>query len=81
MTPNKGGPERSADQDRGVLTGPPRWVKISAVVGGIVVLIVVVVMLLTGGQHGPARHLGMGAISSSAAGLQAGEPHPAGSLA
>jgi hypothetical protein len=81
MTDNPSRPEHSADGDREVLTGPPRWVKISAIVGGIIVLIIVAVMLLTGGQHGPARHLGMGTVPSSAIVLQSGEPHPAGGLA
>jgi hypothetical protein len=81
MTHNPNGPESSADRDREVLTGPPRWVKVSAIVGGIIVLIIVAVMLLTGGQHGPARHLGMGVLPASAVALQVGEPHPGSSLA
>jgi hypothetical protein len=81
MTHNPSGPENSADGDREVLAGPPRWVKISAIVGGIIVLIIVVVMLLTGGQHGPARHVGMGVLVPSAVEVQAGEQQPGNSVA
>jgi len=37
--------------------GAPRWVKVSAIIGGILVLLVVILLLVGGGQHGPGRHL------------------------
>lgn len=56
------------ERDREALTGPPRWVKVSALIAGILILVVVAVMLLTGGEHGPARHgLGAGADVSVSA--------------
>jgi hypothetical protein len=60
-------------RDNEALTGPPRWVKISAIAAGILILVVIAVMLLTGGQHGPARHgFGTGTPVSPAA--AAGQP-------
>jgi len=41
-------------------TGPPRWVKVFAIIALVLVLLVVV-MFLAGGNHGPGRHLGTGA--------------------
>ena len=62
-------PENS-DPAQETLTGPPRWVKVSAIVAGILLLVVVAVMLLSGGQHGPARHgFGLDAPASSPAAL------------
>ncbi|MBT2521154.1 hypothetical protein [Arthrobacter sp. ISL-28] len=70
MTNEPNRPAKGNEQDRETLTGPPRWVKVSAIVAGILILVAVAVMLLSGGQHGPARHgLGMGgtgAVSSQA---------------
>lgn len=69
-------PDSGADRDREALTGPPRWVKISAIVAGVLILVVIAVMLLTGGQHGPARHgFGIGAPTSPPAAVQ-GQPDP-----
>jgi hypothetical protein len=46
-------------------TGAPRWVKVSAIAGGVVALLFVV-MLVSG--HGPGRHLqGMAAMPVPAA--------------
>jgi hypothetical protein len=68
MTNQPSGPENAPDRYQETLTGPPRWVKISAIAVGIQILIVVAAMLLTGGQHGPARHgFGMGAPALSPA--------------
>jgi hypothetical protein len=48
-----------------VQTGAPRWVKVSAIAGGVVALLFVV-MLVSG--HGPGRHLqGMAAMPVPAA--------------
>jgi hypothetical protein len=64
-------PDNRPESDPESLTGPPRWVKISAIAVGILILIVVAVMLLTGGQHGPARHgFGMDAPASSPGAVQ-----------
>ncbi|AOY73832.1 hypothetical protein IG195_20525 (plasmid) [Arthrobacter sp. TES] len=53
--------------DRDTFTGPPRWVKISALIAGILLLVVVAVMIFSGGEHGPGRHgFGLGAPESSA---------------
>lgn len=61
MTKEPNRPVKGTEPDRETLTGPPRWVKISAIAAGILILVAVAVMLLSGGQHGPARHgLGMG---------------------
>lgn len=35
-------------------TGPPRWVKVSAIVALIVVVLLIIVLL--SGGHGPSRH-------------------------
>jgi hypothetical protein len=63
-------PENS-DPAQETLAGPPRWVKVSAIVAGILLLVVVAVMLLSGGQHGPARHgFGLGESASFSLALQ-----------
>lgn len=65
MTNEPTRPDNGPKADPESLTGPPRWVKISAIAVGILILIVVAAMLLTGGQHGPARHgFGMDAPAS-----------------
>ncbi|WP_104062043.1 hypothetical protein [Arthrobacter sp. 4R501] len=70
MTREPNQPEHS-DPAQDTLTGPPRWVKVSAIAAGILLLVVVAVMLLSGGQHGPARHgFGLDAPASSPAALQ-----------
>ena len=71
MTNEQNGPGSGIERDRETLTGPPRWVKVSAIVAGGLILVVIAVMLLTGGQHGPARHgFGMGAPVSHGAAAQ-----------
>jgi hypothetical protein len=60
--------------DREPTTGPPRWVKVFAVIGVFVVLLVIVVMLASGGQHGPWRH----APVDEAPGVEAPEEPAAG---
>jgi len=42
---------------RDSVTGPPRWVKVSAIIVAAVVLLLVLLMVLSGGRHGPGRHL------------------------
>ena len=38
--------------------GAPRWVKLSAIIGGILVLLFAVIMFAgVGGPHGPGRHM------------------------
>ena len=64
-------PDKDPDRGQETLTGPPRWVKISAVAVGVLILIVVAAMLLTGGRHGPARHgVGMDASAESSFAVQ-----------
>jgi hypothetical protein len=47
--------EREKSADRGPTAGPPRWVKISAIIALALALLVLIV-LLAGGNHGPGRH-------------------------
>ncbi|MEO5316853.1 hypothetical protein DC347_19580 [Pseudarthrobacter sp. AG30] len=76
MTNERNRPEMGTERDRETLTGPPRWVKVSAIVAGILILVVIAVMLLTGGQHGPARHgFGIAAPVSPPAAVQS-QPDP-----
>ena len=76
MTNEQHGPGSGIERGRETLTGPPRWVKVSAIVAGVLILVVVAVMLLTGGEHGPARHgFGMGAPISPRAAVQS-QPDP-----
>lgn len=82
MTHEPSGPEHSTERDRQALTGPPRWVKVSAIVAGVVILIANAVMLLSGGQHGPARHgLGTGEPVSSPGAVHAHARVPSGQQA
>jgi hypothetical protein len=62
--------------DQEPTTGPPRWVKVFAVIGVVVVLLVVVVMLASDGQHGPWRH-----APGSAPGVEAPEGQAPGDRA
>ena len=76
MTNERNRRDGGAERGRETLTGPPRWVKISAIVAGVLILVVVAAMLLTGGQHGPARHgFGIGAPISLPSAAQS-EPDP-----
>lgn len=47
--------------------GMPRWVQASLIAAVVVAVVVVVVMLLSGGEHGPARHVGVGLPADVAA--------------
>jgi hypothetical protein len=47
--------QRDASADRGPTAGPPRWVKVSAIITLALVLLVLI-LLLAGGNHGPGRH-------------------------
>jgi hypothetical protein len=64
-------PKNGIKPDRETFTGPPRWVKVSAIASGILILIAVAVMLLSGGEHGPARH-GFG-LEARISGANAGQ--------
>ena len=76
MTNEQNRPGSGIERDRETLAGPPRWVKVSAIVAGVLILVVIAVMLLTGGEHGPARHgSGQGAPVSPASAVQ-GQPDP-----
>lgn len=44
------------DPDGGGPPGVPRWVKLSAIAGGILLLALVAIMLVGGSDHGPGRH-------------------------
>jgi hypothetical protein len=42
-------------------SGLPRWVKVSAIIGGVLVLLVVILLFTgIGGPHGPGRHIPSG---------------------
>jgi hypothetical protein len=45
--------EREDRADRGPTAGPPRWVKVSAIIA---LALVALILLLAGGNHGPGRH-------------------------
>lgn len=47
--------EPTKDPDDVTTTGPPRWVKVSAILAAVLALLLAVV-LLAGGGHGPGRH-------------------------
>jgi hypothetical protein len=47
--------ERSGSADRGPTAGPPRWVKVSAIIT-LALIVLVLIVLLAGGNHGPGRH-------------------------
>lgn len=47
----------SASTGRETGTGPPRWVKVSAIIAGAAFVLLIVALLLGGGEgHGPGRH-------------------------
>lgn len=50
----------SSEREPAEITGPPRWVKVAAIIAAAVVLVVLAVLLFGGGEHGPMRH-GLGA--------------------
>jgi hypothetical protein len=52
MADQPSSPERQDRADRGPTAGPPRWVKISAI---ITLALVALILLLAGGNHGPGR--------------------------
>lgn len=64
-------PKNGIKPGRDTFIGPPRWVKVSAIVAGVLILVVVAVMLLSGGEHGPARH-GFG-LEAPISGADAGQ--------
>jgi hypothetical protein len=45
--------------------GMPRWVKVSLAVAAVLLVLAVALMLFGGGEHGPGRHLGGAAPTSS----------------
>ncbi len=45
-----------ATTDRDGTAGPPRWVKVVAIVAVVLIAAMVIVMLVNGGSHGPGRH-------------------------
>ncbi len=45
-----------ATADRDGTAGPPRWVKVVAIVAVVLIAAMVIVMLVSGGSHGPGRH-------------------------
>jgi hypothetical protein len=48
-------PEREDRADRGPTAGPPRWVKVSAIIT-LALIVLLLIALLAGGNHGPGRH-------------------------
>ncbi len=66
MSEKPGMVEGSKHPDRDTFSGPPRWVKISALAAGVLLLVIAAVMILSGGEHGPGRHgFGLGAPDGS----------------
>lgn len=45
-------------EERPAYPGAPRWVKVSAILGGVLVLLIAVLIFAGGGlaRHGPGRH-------------------------
>ena len=54
MADRPSSPERDGSADRGP-TGPPRWVKVSAIIA-LALVVLLLILLLAGGNHGPGRH-------------------------
>jgi hypothetical protein len=73
-----------ADASSGSPPGIPRWVKLSALVVAVLVVVGIAIMLLAGGDHGPGRHAGDGALPAVHAALEVTlpirAPLPAGGL-
>jgi hypothetical protein len=55
MTDQPSSPEREDRVDRGPTAGPPRWVKVSAIIA-LALIVLALIVLLAGGNHGPSRH-------------------------
>ena len=55
MTDQPSSPEREDLADRGPTAGPPRWVKVSAIIA-LALVVLLLIALLAGGNHGPGRH-------------------------
>ena len=55
MADQSSSPQREESADRGPTAGPPRWVKISAIIA-LALALLVLIALLAGGNHGPGRH-------------------------
>ena len=55
--PPRPGTDDTKGSVQGSTTGPPRWVKVFAIVA-VVVVVLLGILLLSGGGHGPGRHTG-----------------------
>jgi hypothetical protein len=55
MADRPSSPEREGSTDRGPTAGPPRWVKVFAIIT-LALVVLVLIVLLAGGNHGPGRH-------------------------
>lgn len=77
MSGKPGMAEGSKHPDRDTFTGPPRWVKISALAAGVLLLVIAAVMIVSGGEHGPGRHgFGLGAPDGSITASAPGSGQP-----
>jgi hypothetical protein len=55
------GDDTSVAPGRGSTTGPPRWVKVFAIIAVVVIVLIVILLVARGpdgGGHGPGRHTG-----------------------
>ncbi|KUM36452.1 hypothetical protein [Arthrobacter sp. EpRS71] len=81
MSEGSGVPTGNRGEKTDTFTGPPRWVKVSAIVAGILLLVAVAVMVLSGGEHGPGRHgFGLGTQESTTSATSGGRPTEPGLL-
>jgi hypothetical protein len=55
MADQPSSPERQDPAHRGPTAGPPRWVKVSAIIA-LALVVLLLILLLAGGNHGPGRH-------------------------
>ncbi|MET8682455.1 hypothetical protein ABZW18_34120 [Streptomyces sp. NPDC004647] len=60
------GDDTGAEPDRGSTPGTPRWVKVFGTIALVVIVLFVILLLTKGpGEHGPARHFGGQAPTTS----------------
>jgi hypothetical protein len=52
----------STEREPAETAGPPRWVKVAAIIAGTVILVFLAVLIFGGEEHGPMRH-GLGSAA------------------